>query len=264
MAENKKSTENQASENQQEISNNEVISQTKKKNWRSYFKEFFMLFLAVFCGFLAENYREALSNKKIEKDYIISMIQDLQADTSNLQGYIQIRKEKREMLDSLTILLTTDGHKHSGNATYYFARHIFHGDPFVQTDGTILQLKNAGNLRFIKKGNVVSALLNYEKKVKELAEWDETDARMRTTFREIGGSIFRANDFYKTMGSSLSFVRPTDNPQLVTDDLVAINNVSFQVQYLSTLTLGNFFRATAMKKEAASLIELMKEEYNLE
>jgi len=251
------------SENQQDVSNKEVISSLKNKNWKSYFKEFFMLFLAVFCGFLAENYRETLSNKKIEKDYILSMIQDLQADTSNLQTYITIRKNKREILDSLTLLLTTHEHKQSGNATYYFARQIFNGDPFVQTDGTILQLKNAGNLRFIKKGNVVSALLEYEKKVKELAEWDETDARMRTTFREIGGTIFKADDFYKTMGSSLSFVRPTDNPQLVTDDLLAINNVSFQVQYMSTLTLGNFFRATKMKKDAENLMELLRSEYNL-
>ena len=75
----------------------------------------------------------------------------------------------------------------------------------MQTDESILQLKNAGNLRFIKKGNVESAQLNYEKKVKELAEWDETDARMGATFCEIGGTIFKADDFYKTMGSSLSF-----------------------------------------------------------
>jgi len=27
-----------------------------KKNWKSYFWEFLMLFLAVFCGFLAESY----------------------------------------------------------------------------------------------------------------------------------------------------------------------------------------------------------------
>lgn len=252
------------SEKQQDVSNKEVTSSLKKKNWKSYFKEFFMLFLAVFCGFLAENYRETLSNTKIEKEYIVSLIQDLQADTSNLQAYITIRKEKREILDSLTLLLTTDEHKQSGNATYYFARQIFNGNPFVQTDGTILQLKNAGNLRFIKKGNVVSALLDYEKKVKELAEWDENDARMRTTFREIGGTIFKADDFYKTMGSSLSFVRPTDNPQLVTDDLIVLNNVSFQVQYMSSLSLGNFFRATKMKKDAENLITLLRSEYKLE
>ena len=50
------------------------IMTTNKKNWKSYFKDFFMLFLAVFCGFLAENYRESLSAQKIEKEYMVSLI----------------------------------------------------------------------------------------------------------------------------------------------------------------------------------------------
>lgn len=55
--------------------------------------------------------------QKIEKEFILSMIQDFQADTSNLQGCIRVRKEKREMMDSLTFLLTTEWHKQFGNAT---------------------------------------------------------------------------------------------------------------------------------------------------
>jgi hypothetical protein len=51
-------------ESGKDISNIEMISSLKKKNWKSYFKEFFMLFLAVFCGFLAENYREIFECKK--------------------------------------------------------------------------------------------------------------------------------------------------------------------------------------------------------
>ena len=31
---------------------------TSRKKWTHYFWEFLMLFLAVFCGFLAENFRE--------------------------------------------------------------------------------------------------------------------------------------------------------------------------------------------------------------
>lgn len=55
--------------------------------------------------------------QKIEKEFILSMIQDFQADTSNLQGCIRVRKEKREMMDSLTFLLTTEWNKQFGNAT---------------------------------------------------------------------------------------------------------------------------------------------------
>ena len=57
--------ENQSTESEKDLSNKDAINSLKKKNWKSYFKEFFMLFLAVFCGFLAENYRESLSARNI-------------------------------------------------------------------------------------------------------------------------------------------------------------------------------------------------------
>jgi hypothetical protein len=37
---------------------------TARKKWTHYFWEFLMLFVAVFCGFLAENYGKLLSIKK--------------------------------------------------------------------------------------------------------------------------------------------------------------------------------------------------------
>jgi hypothetical protein len=52
-----------------------------KKNWRSYFWEFLMLFLAVFCGFLAENWREHLIEHKREKEFIGNLVRDLEKDT---------------------------------------------------------------------------------------------------------------------------------------------------------------------------------------
>ena len=38
---------------------------------KHYLFEFLMLFLAVFCGFLAENYRETLVNKEKEHHYLL-------------------------------------------------------------------------------------------------------------------------------------------------------------------------------------------------
>lgn len=42
-----------------------------KKNWKSYFWEFLMLFLAVFCGFLAENQRELMDSENFPRDTIV-------------------------------------------------------------------------------------------------------------------------------------------------------------------------------------------------
>ena len=252
----------------QEIENMEVHHHAHhehgKKNWKSYFWEFLMLFLAVFSGFLAENQREHYIENKRERKYIESFIQDLKADTTSLEFYINIRTQKRRYLDSLVLLLSTGQYKIMGNETYFFARSVLNADPFVSTDGTMQQLKNAGNLRLIHSAAVTDSILSYDQFVRSLYEWDEVDTRIRTSFREIGGTIFSSAEFYKTIDSDMTFLRPTTNPQIITDDPAIINKVSFQIQYLSTVTLGNLLRAKRLKKRAINLISLLKQEYHLE
>ena len=239
-------------------------SHTARKKWTHYFWEFLMLFLAVFCGFLAEYQLEHVIENQREQKYVESLIQDLKTDTAHLETYINLRKEKRSMMDSLVLLLSSNKHKQFGNEAYFFARHVFSGPPFISTDGTIQQLKNAGNLRLIKNENIINNILAYDASVKELKEWDESDTRIRTTFREIGGSVFNAEQLYKAMDSNFKFVRPTTNPQLITEDLITINNVAFQIQYISLSSLGNTQRGKALKEKAEKLIELLKQQYHLE
>lgn len=254
---------NQAPETEKDLSNKEVINTLKKKNWKSYFKEFFMLFLAVFCGFLAENYRESLSTRKIEKEYILSLIEDLKTDTTNLSGYSSFRKEKSVLMDSLAGMMLSENRSLMGNEIYFLARQVFNEQAFFYSDGTIQQLKNAGNLRLLRKRNVVNTLLTYEKKVKELEEWDENDNRTKSTFREMGGKVFHSSELNKTMNSDMRFVMPTSNPQLITDDFAVINELAFQVHYLSKMSKGNSLRAEFLRDDAIQLLELIHAEYKL-
>ena len=55
---------------------------TARKKWPHYFWEFLMLFLAVFCGFLAENQREHMIENKRENKFMASLIYDLRQDTA--------------------------------------------------------------------------------------------------------------------------------------------------------------------------------------
>lgn len=256
--------ENQVSENEKDLSNKEVISSLKKKNWKSYFKEFFMLFLAVFCGFLAENYRESLSAQKIEKEYILSLIEDLKTDTTNLSGYLSFRKGKSILMDSLAGMILSEERSLLGNQIYFLARQVFNDQPFFYSDGTIQQLKNAGNLRLLRKRTVVNELLKYEKKVKVLEEWDENDNRTKSTFREMGGRVFHSSELNATMDSEMRFVMPTTNPQLITADFGVINEIAFQIHYLSKMTKGNSLRAESLKSDASRLLELIHSEYKLD
>jgi len=46
---------------------------TARKKWTHYLWEFLMLFLAVFCGFLAENFREHQVEHNREKKFMASL-----------------------------------------------------------------------------------------------------------------------------------------------------------------------------------------------
>ena len=65
----------------------------KSKKWKEYFLEFLMIFLAVTMGFFAENIREYFAEKRQEREYVQSMINDLKADTAYIAGYIKANNE---------------------------------------------------------------------------------------------------------------------------------------------------------------------------
>ena len=72
-----------------------------KKNWKSYFWEFLMLFLAVFCGFLAEYKLEHIVEHQKGIQYIHSLKEDIQVDTAKLSKLITDFEQKQSGLDSM-------------------------------------------------------------------------------------------------------------------------------------------------------------------
>jgi hypothetical protein len=67
---------------------------TERKKWTHYLWEFLMLFLAVFCGFLAENFREHRVESRRGRQYIFSLYEDLKSDTIRLKDLIRFDDEK--------------------------------------------------------------------------------------------------------------------------------------------------------------------------
>ena len=74
---------------------------TPRKKWTHYFWEFIMLFLAVFCGFLAENQREHMVEHQREKQYMESLLSDLAADTTVLGSGIPLKLKRINAIDSV-------------------------------------------------------------------------------------------------------------------------------------------------------------------
>ena len=96
----------------QEIENMEVhhhahdpAAPHHKKNWKSYFWEFLLFFLAVFCGFFAEYQLEHKIERDRAKQFINSLIADLQDDDKMLTAMTKSEKVGIASLDTLMNLL---------------------------------------------------------------------------------------------------------------------------------------------------------------
>ena len=59
---------------------------TARKKWTHYFWEFLMLFLAVFCGFLAENQREHYVENQREKKFARRLLSDIREEFNVLSS----------------------------------------------------------------------------------------------------------------------------------------------------------------------------------
>jgi len=147
----------------QELENMETHAQELHKapghGLKHYLFEFLMLFLAVFCGFLAENYRETLVNKEKAHHYIQNMVADLKADTADLNFSIYYQQLWCNHLDS-ALQIPIDRLKDINTQDtfyYHFLPFYCWMQPFIQNDNTITQLKTGG-FNLIRNEKVVDSI----------------------------------------------------------------------------------------------------------
>ena len=79
---------------------------TPRKKWTHYFWEFLTLFLAVFCGFLAEYQLEHKIERDREVVYMKNMLEDLKKDTANINAAVNGNRFFVAGIDTLLDLLS--------------------------------------------------------------------------------------------------------------------------------------------------------------
>jgi hypothetical protein len=138
------------------------------KRWKEYLLEFMMIFLAVTLGFFAESLRETISDKQKEKEYIFSLVQNMKDDTAVFNSVIQENEAKKNKLEKL-LSLSSKNIQDTGVRrlfyTYALSAISFYS-VFKSNDATMLQLKNSGGFRFIKKDHVADSIAKYDNYVK--------------------------------------------------------------------------------------------------
>jgi len=240
-------------------------SHTARKKWTHYFWEFLMLFLAVFCGFLAENQREHMIEHQREKQYIGSFYEDLTADENDLQRIINNLDRQVQIADSLTFLLNKIRTDQPANAIYLYIRGITRSGSvrLNVNDRTIIQLRNAGGMRLIRNGDVSDSIVAYYKEVDNLQFLFDESLIIKRSLRENFQPLLNAGDFAKVIDDNNNIVNPPDILHLQMADQGTINICLLDINNIRGLSIGTEKRIQALKARATSLKNFIYEEYKL-
>jgi len=240
---------------------------TPRKKWTHYFWEFFMLFLAVTAGFLVENQREHYIEHKREKQFIISLVNDIKADTARINRIIVARTERDRKLDTLSSLMNSANPGFHTNDIYFHAVTVSRTITirFVPNDGTMQQLKNSGAFRLIRDREVADSIAKYDVTVRTLLRQGELEETLIHDYRQGAAHLFNALVFDRMLDEDNPVSRVLkDSPSLLPYDKTDLYTWNYKLYSMKALNTAIRRDARQFLRQASDLLIKLKKEYRLE
>jgi hypothetical protein len=137
----------------------------KPKLWKEYMIEGLMIFIAVMMGFFAENIRETLTNSQHVKQLTTRLVQDLKADTAQLNFAYKYQTQIAKYNDTLFTLLQqplaqADTKKIQRLLVKSHDIYLFHPSAVA-----IAAIKNELYLKQFSDSEIISYISTYEKHI---------------------------------------------------------------------------------------------------
>lgn len=237
------------------------------KSWNVYFWEFLMLFLAVFCGFLAEYQLELSIERHREKEFIKSMIKDAETDTARFQKAIGLNLIRILKLDTLSKKCFNYNGTQKGDQEIYISfiecsRHPYFVSP---AERTLAQLKFSGGLRLIKKEAASSGIALYDEFSKKLINQQNYYESYLNKLLDQSMEVFNYEFFSK---DPLEFKLHLDsdfyeNARLIIDSKAKIIQFGNRVTLHKAILIFYVKRLKEGNRHATNLIHELKKEYGL-
>ena len=237
---------------------------TPRKKWTHYFWEFLMLFLAVFCGFLAEYQLEHKIEKNREEQFINSLINDIKADTGRLNAILINRSAREARLDSLALLLNSSSPQNYTKEIYFFAVTAARTNSirFIPNDGTMQQLKNSGGLRLIRNHKVADSIAKYDVTIRFLLRQGELEETLINDYREAASNIFDARIFDVMLDSNNNVTRLIEGvPKLLPFTQKELEHWNYRTYSMKALNKAIRRDARTFLQQAINLLNTLETEY---
>ena len=239
------------------------MSKSKLKNWKHYFWEFFMVFLAITVGFFVENYQQKLSLKKAEIEVVKSFKNDLIKDIDELNRVIDRRNEREIRIDSIIHIISTNQLDKYSSEMYFYTRYLPRPSIFIASLSTISQLKNSGDFRLIKNQTVVDTMLAYEHRFDFIDRIrDREEYLVRRLFDQIN-ILFDPMTFDKMNLYDVEFVKPKGSPKYKSKDEQALSTFLSNIHYVKTVNVAQIGWLIKFKEQAKTTLEFVSSSYDL-
>jgi hypothetical protein len=181
-----------------------------------------MLFLAVFCGFLAEYLLEHQIENEKGKQYVESMIADIIADSVKINRSLLYCLEQESGLDSLSKLVLNQPYNDSIVKKIYIL-HLRHSRsaytvPFTQR--TISQLKNSGGMRLLPNRKVSDIITVYNETTEDAeCQGDYFAMNSLGDLNNYNIKLFNMKHFINSDENDMTnFLKPTTIVKFINDD----------------------------------------------
>jgi hypothetical protein len=156
-----------------------------KKNWKGYFWEFLMLFLAVFCGFLAEYQLEHKIERDRAKELAKSFYEELRNDSVTAALKVASRIKQEAALEYLVHFFKDSSLTNVSKAfAINFEFGISFRTPSIFEPRTMMldQLKNSGSLRYFKNETLQQLVSDLTVAIKNIYDRQELETQQRLQY----------------------------------------------------------------------------------
>lgn len=165
---------------------------TARKKWTHYFWEFLMLFLAVFCGFLAEYQLEHKIERDRAKQFLQSMLVDVRTNIKNLDSLLTQNRIIITNHDSLVNWLLQDSATIDRASFARMMGAVWIRNYLVRKE-TYDQMKASGALRYVGNIEFLKKMMDYER-INNFAQYRNQDFEKKYYTELFIPALYRSYD----------------------------------------------------------------------
>ncbi|HXS54620.1 MAG TPA: hypothetical protein VN726_00770 [Hanamia sp.] len=237
----------------------------EKKNFKEYFLEFLMIFLAVTLGFFAENIRENISNHEKEINYMKGFVQDLKEDTTEMSHIFFKQYFLLNQMDSALSIPVERLNNANAQDSFYHHYVYFYSllSEFIPYDNTLTQLRNAGGFSVIRQKDVLDSIgelnLYYLDLLKSDNDYYNT-YYLRVT--DAGAKVIKCPPFIVTINEDVKI--PNDSEVFITGKLSLLQQLYSYINMEKGQLLQCLDREVIYRDKAVKLIGYINKKYRLE